>query len=128
MAKFMAKKVLIIDDEKDILISLSSYLSRNGYDVKSADNGKDGLKLVQEEKPQLIILDLMLPDIDGSDIAARLLEDPQTRDIPVVFLTSMMRKGEQLESGGQIGNRCIIAKPCSSEEILACIKDRIGSP
>lgn len=128
MAKFMAKKVLIIDDEKDILASLSSYLTRNGYDVKSADNGKDGLQLVKEEKPHLIILDLMLPDIDGSDIAAHLLGDPQTRDIPVVFLTSMLRKGEQLESGTQIGNRCIIAKPCSSEEILTCIKDRIGAP
>jgi len=121
------KKVFIIDDEKDILFSLSAFLQRNGYDVRTSDSGEAGLALIRQERPDLLILDLILPDIDGSEIASRLMDDPLTRDLRVVFLTSVMRKAEQHESGSQIGNRCIIAKPCTSEEILACVRDQIGA-
>ena len=126
MAPGVRKNILIIDDEKDILDSLSGFLRRNGYAVDVADNGRDGLALANAQLPRLIILDLILPDIDGSDVAARLLEDPRTRSIPVIFLTSIMRKSEQEESGPVIANRCIVAKPCSSEEILAHVKEQIG--
>jgi DNA-binding response OmpR family regulator len=120
------KLILIIDDEKDILDSLSGFLERNGYEVSAADNGQDGLKLAHDQRPDLVILDLILPDIDGSDIAARLLEDPLTSRIPVIFLTSIMRKSEQEKVGRTAGNRQVVAKPCSPEEILACVKDTIG--
>jgi CheY-like chemotaxis protein len=127
MVTSVRKKVLIVDDEKDILDSLSVILRRNGYGVSVADTGKEALKLAKKETPSLIILDLMLPDIDGSDVAAELLQNPMTRDIPVIFLTSIMTKPEQEESGEFIANRCIVAKPCKAEEILELIKSRIGS-
>ncbi|QAT17617.1 hypothetical protein BU251_07745 [Candidatus Velamenicoccus archaeovorus] len=121
------KSILIIDDEKDILDSLSGYLERNGYDVEAADNGAEGLRLVRDRRPDLVILDLMLPDIDGSDIAARLLEDPLTSRIPIIFLTSIVRKSEQLKPR-RVTKRCVVAKPCSPAEILGRVRSIIGPP
>ncbi len=120
------KTLLLVDDEKDILDSLSVFLKRNGYEVFVADGGKKGLNLARKELPNLIILDLILPDIDGSDVALELLNNSRTKDIPIIFLTSILRKSEQEESGEFIANRCVIAKPCKSEEILALIKNFIG--
>ena len=128
MAMEIKKNILIVDDEKDILDSLSVFLRRNGYGVFMATTGKEGLKLAKKETPNLIILDLMLPDIDGSDVAVELLKTPDTRDIPIIFLTSIVTKSEQEEAGELIANRCIVAKPCSSEEILGLVKNYIGSP
>jgi DNA-binding response OmpR family regulator len=121
------KSVLIIDDEVDILNSLSVFLRRQGYATLVADTGKEGIRLAQKEVPSLIILDLILPDIDGSDVAVRLLENSLTKDIPIVFLTSVVRKTEQQEPGEMVGNRCIVAKPCPPDEILTLIKAKIGS-
>lgn len=126
MVSFKSKKVLIVDDEKDILDSLSEFLKRSGYEVLVADNGTEGFSLIKKELPHLVILDLMLPDMDGSDIAASMLLDPLLRDIPVIFLTAVLTKTEQEKSGTSIANRCIVAKPCRSEEILAHVKNRIG--
>jgi len=121
------KTILLIDDERDILDSLSSFLSRSGYGVLVADNGKEGLRLAKNDLPDLMILDLMLPDIDGSDVAVELLQGPATREIPIIFLTSIVTKLEQEETGEIIANRCIVAKPCKPEEILSLVKSRIGS-
>lgn len=127
MAPGVRKSVLIVDDERDILDSLSGFLRRNGYGVSIADTGREGLKLAKKELPSLIILDLMLPDIDGTDVAVELLQNPQTREIPIIFLTSVLTKPEQESAGEMVANRCIVAKPCRSEEILELIKNRIGS-
>jgi DNA-binding response OmpR family regulator len=126
MSPGVKKSILIVDDEKGILDSLSGLLRRNGYGVNVADTGKEGLALAKKENPGLIILDLMLPDIDGTDVAVELMHDPVTRNIPIIFLTGVLTKDEQQESGEMIANRCIIAKPCKSEEILALVKNRIG--
>ena len=126
MCPGVRKTILIVDDEKDILDSLSGFLKRSGYGVFTAETGKEGLRLAKKEPPSLIILDLMLPDIDGSDIAAELLQNPTTREVPIIFLTSVVTKAEQEASGELIANRCIVAKPCRSEEILELIKNRIG--
>jgi len=119
------KSIVIIDDEKDILGSLSNYLERYGYSIEADENGQDGLRLVQDRQPDLVILDLMLPDIDGSDIAARLQEDSLTSHIPVIFLTCIVRKSEQPKPG-RVGKRCVVAKPCSPAEILVRVRDIIG--
>ncbi|HAJ56468.1 MAG TPA: hypothetical protein DCL35_01720 [Candidatus Omnitrophica bacterium] len=126
MSPGVRKSILIVDDEKDILDSLSGFLKRNGYGVSVADTGKGGLDLAKKELPGLIILDLMLPDIDGTDVAVELMHNPVTREIPIIFLTSVMTKAEQEQSGQIIANRCIVAKPCKSEEILELVKNRIG--
>ena len=120
------KSILLVDDEKDVLDALSASLRRNGYRVFAAATGQEGLDLAKKELPQLIVLDLILPDVDGSDVAARLLQDPEPRDIPVIFLTCIMTKQEQETEGTRVGKRCVVAKPCRPEEILALIKDHIG--
>ncbi len=120
------KRILVVDDEQDILDALATLLRRSGYGVWTASTGEEGLQIAKKEKPDLVILDLILPDKDGSDVAAELLDFPLTRDIPVIFLTCMIRKEEQVSDGTMIANRCIVAKPCRSDEILGLIKDRIG--
>jgi len=121
------KSILLVDDEQDILDALGASLQRSGYKVFAVATGVEALSTAKRERPQLIILDLMLPDVDGSDVAARLQSDPLTRDIPVIFLTSIMTKQEQQTEGTQVGAQCVVAKPCRPEEILAHVKDRIGS-
>lgn len=120
------KRILLIDDEKDILDSMAVFLRRHGYGVSVADTGKEGLEMAFKEAPHLIILDLMLPDIDGSDVAAELLKQPMTSQTPIIFLTSIMTKEDQSEAGEFIANRCIIAKPCQTDDILRLVKNRIG--
>lgn len=127
MSQPQSKSILLVDDEQDVLNSLSFFLSRNGYSVSVANSGTEGLRLAKENLPQLIILDLMLPDIDGSDVAVELLQNPATKNIPIVFLTSVFTKTEQLAIGDLIANRCIVAKPCKPEEILSLVKQHIGS-
>jgi len=122
------KSILIVDDEKDVVDSLSGFLKRTGYDVYGALTGGEGLKIAREKLPSLIILDLMLPDIDGSDVAVQLLNNLTTKEIPIIFLTAIVTKDEQEISGEFVANRCIVAKPCSSEEILSLIKNYIGLP
>lgn len=126
MTPGVRKSILIVDDEQDILDSLSVFLRRSGYGVSVANNGKEALRIAKKEIPSLIILDLILPDIDGSDVAAELLQNSLTREIPIIFLTSIVTKSEQEEAGESVANRCIVAKPCKSAEILSLIKDRIG--
>ncbi|MFH1692233.1 MAG: response regulator [Candidatus Omnitrophota bacterium] len=127
MSQQQGKSILLVDDEQDVLDSLSFFLSRNGYIVSVASNGTDGLKLAKENIPHLIILDLMLPDVDGSDVAVELLQNPATKNIPIVFLTSVFTKSEQMAIGDLIANRCIVAKPCKPEEILSLVKQHIGA-
>ncbi len=126
MSQQQGKSILLVDDEQDVLDSLSFFLTRNGYSVSVANTGTDGLRLAKENLPHLIILDLMLPDLDGSDVAVELLQNPATKNIPIVFLTSVFTKSEQMAIGGLIANRCIVAKPCKPEEILSLVKQHIG--
>lgn len=127
MAEGQGKSILLVDDETDILDSLAGFLKRRSFEVYTAATGKEGLRIAKEKKPDLIVLDLILPDIDGSDVASELLQDPKTRNIPIIFLTCMVTKPEQDETGVYIANRCIVAKPCKPEEILALIKERLGN-
>jgi DNA-binding response OmpR family regulator len=120
------KSILLVDDEKDILESLGASLRRNGYKVFVSPTGSEALILAKRERPNLIILDLMLSDMDGSDVAAQLLKEPVTRDIPVIFLTSIMTKQEQHVEGTRVGSHCVVAKPCRPEEILVHVHDHIG--
>lgn len=116
------KKILIIDDERDALFILSKELAGRGYSVIAADNGRDAINLANSEHPDLITLDLLMPDIDGMEVAARLKEDPKTKDIPVIFLTCLFSKREEEEQGCVVGGRVFIAKPYSIEGLSAQIE------
>ncbi|MFA9398068.1 MAG: response regulator transcription factor [Clostridiaceae bacterium] len=115
------EKILIVDDEEHIRELISFNLNSNGYKTISADNGLDALKLVQEEQIQLIVLDLMLPGMDGYEVCKKLRYDPNTKDIPIIMLTA---KSEEIDKilGLELGADDYMTKPFSIRELLARVK------
>lgn len=116
------KKILIVDDEKDALFIIKKELEARGYSVITADNGNDALKLAKSKYPDLIILDIWMPEMDGAEVAARLKEDIQTKNIPVIFLTCLLKKREEGKDGLVIADRVYIAKPYDIEGLVAHIE------
>ena len=116
------KKILIVDDEMDVLSVLEKGLAAEEYSVIKADKGKDALVLAKSERPDLIILDLEMLDMYGGDIARALKEDPETKDIPVMFLTGMFPKEEEEQGGRVIAGHILFAKPYDIKELVTAIK------
>jgi len=116
------KKILIIEDEQDLIKGLKLNLSDEGFDVDWADNGMEGLRKAVEEAPDLIILDIMLPEMDGLEVCRKLRQ--KNVDIPIIMLTA---KGGEIDKvvGLEIGADDYITKPFSIRELLARIKARL---
>jgi len=98
------KKILFIEDESALQKTLSDYLKKEGYEVVSALDGESGLRLAQTQKPDLILLDLILPKMDGFEVLRKLMENPETKEIPVIILTNLERMediGRALELGAK---------------------------
>jgi two-component system alkaline phosphatase synthesis response regulator PhoP len=112
----MGCKILIIEDEEDIVRGLTDNLEMEGYEVISSTNGEEGIKLAINEAPSLIILDLMLPDMDGIDVIKSL-----KRDIPVIILTAKTQEIDKV-LGLEMGADDYITKPFSVRELLSRIK------
>jgi len=115
------EKILIVDDEEDILELLKYNFSREGYKVSCAASGEEALRAVRSGIPDLIVLDLMLPGIDGLDVAMQLKNDVKTRDVPIVMLTA---KGEEADivTGLELGADDYITKPFSPRVLLARVR------
>lgn len=115
------EKILVVDDEDHIVELITYNLISSGYDVISANNGIDALKIAKEEKPNLILLDLMLPGLDGFDVCKAIRGESDTKEIPIIMLTA---KGEELDKilGLELGADDYITKPFSIRELLARIK------
>lgn len=120
------KKILIIDDEEFFTKLVKLNLEKTGrYEVRAENKGAQGLVSAREFKPDLILLDIMMPDMEGSEVIVQLKNDASTRDIPVVFLTAVVKK-EEVESGcGLIGGHPFIAKPISTSELINCIEKNL---
>jgi len=116
------KKILVVDDEKDILPVLKERLSQKSYSVITSDSGKGGVKLAKSELPDLILLDIIMPDMDGIEVATKLKEDPKTKDIPIIFLTCLYTKEDEKARGHFTAGHAFIAKPYDFEELLAQIR------
>jgi len=115
------EKILVVEDEEDILELLRFNLSKEGFQVSGAGSGEEALKLARAEAPDLILLDLMLPGVDGLEVARRLKSDTQTRDISIVMLTA---KGEEADivAGLEIGADDYITKPFSRKILVARLR------
>ena len=120
------KKILLVDDEQDILDSLGNILRRNNYEVVTTSKGADVLELARSTKPDLLILDVLMPDKDGTEVAIDLENDPTTKDIPVMFLTGMMAKEEELPENKTNKMHYSVAKPVEKEELLNLITQVIA--
>jgi two-component system phosphate regulon response regulator PhoB len=114
-------RLLVIEDEADLQKVLGYNLKQAGYEVLSALRGQDGLRLAREHRPDLVLLDLMLPDISGTEVCKALKGDAKTREIPVVMLTA---KGEEIDRvlGFELGAEDYVVKPFSVRELLLRIK------
>lgn len=117
----MSNKILVVDDEEHIVELLTYNLENNGYIVSRAYTGREALNIVYKEKVDLIILDLMLPEIDGIEVCKKLKRDKDTSNIPIIMLTA---KGGETDKvlGLEIGADDYITKPFSIRELLARIK------
>ena len=100
MAEATKPKLLIVDDEPDAVLILAKTLLARGYKVITAESGLQAINLAKMEKPDLILLDILMPGMDGTQVAAVLQEDPTTQNIPVIFLTCLITKKTQ-EIGAQ---------------------------
>lgn len=113
-------KVLIIDDEQDICFFMKSILERTGkYEVSVSISSVEGLMLAKSFHPDMILLDIMMPVMDGSEVAARLHEDPETENILIVFVSALAKPQDLKESEGKIGGHPFIVKPIYKDELLA---------
>ena len=113
--------ILIVDDEEDALWMLGKRLTAEGYSVIAANNGTDAIALAKSQHPDIIILDIIMPGMDGDEAAAKLREHPLTRSIPVIFLTALLSKTEEYQENRMIGSNITFAKPFDTEELLARI-------
>ena len=98
----MAKKILIIEDDKFLRELIAQKLIKEGYDIAEAIDGEKGIKAVEEEKPDLVLLDLILPGIGGFDVLAKMKEDPKMAQFPVIILSNLGQK-DDIERGLKMG-------------------------
>src|SRR5438128_6188307 len=115
------ERVLIVDDDPDILRLVSYNLTQAGFDVATATTGRRALESVQKRQPDLIILDLMLPDIDGMEVCRTLRQRDNSRRIPIIMLTA---RGEEIDRviGFELGADDYVAKPFSPRELVLRVK------
>ncbi len=115
------KKILIVDDEEDILEITRYNLSREGYQVICVTSGEDALKKARSEIPNLIVLDLMLPGLDGLEVCKLLKNDPKTSHIPIIMLTAKDEEAD-IVTGLELGADDYITKPFSPRVLAARVK------
>src|ERR1035437_9254979 len=117
----MATRIVIIEDEPDIVQLVRYSFQKEGFQVESFVRGKDGLDYLHRKPADLVLLDIMLPDLDGLEICNRLRADERLRTLPVIFLTA---KGAEIDRvlGLEIGADDYVVKPFSSRELLARVK------
>ncbi|MFC1514371.1 PleD family two-component system response regulator [Candidatus Omnitrophota bacterium] len=120
------KRILFVDDDEEVLDGISSLLERNNYEVVLTSDPNEVLKLSRHLKPDLIILDILMPDIDGGTLAAMLREDRVTNKIPVIFLTGLITKTEESKALIDSLQYKVLAKPCTRRELLGAIGEAIS--
>jgi len=117
----MGKKILVVDDEPIIVKMLESRLKAEGYEVFTAHSGEEGLEQCKLSKPDAVILDIMMPDMDGSVVAAHMQEDPNLSKIPIVFLTAVV-KPQEIPKNRKIGGHYFLSKAFKLTELLEILK------
>ena len=118
----MAKqKILIVEDEESLLKLESILLTSKGYDVRGVSNGQQALDAVEEDHPDLILLDIMLPEIDGFEVCQRIKDNPDTKDIPIIMLTAKKSR-EDMARGEKVGADWYITKPFKSAMVIETIQ------
>ena len=122
----MAQRILIVDDEPNIAASLEFLLQRGGYDVRVARDGEEALAQAESFRPQLVLLDVMMPKLDGYEVCQRLRQGPG-RDMKIVMLTARGREVD-VEKGRALGADLYVTKPFSTRELVDRVRELLASP
>jgi DNA-binding response OmpR family regulator len=124
----MKKKVLIIDDEAAFTNIVKLTLEgRENYEVCVENKSRQAIATARKFWPDIIILDVVMPDLDGGEVFTQIMADPVLKRIPIIFLTAIVRQNEIDEHDGMIGGSFYIAKPVSADGLIAAIDDHIRS-
>src|SRR5215467_506159 len=121
MSAMSPKKVLIVEDEKDILQLVKMYLEKEGFRTVTAATGAEALRQVRSERPDLVVLDLMLPEIDGLEVCKKLRVAPQTAMLPIIMLTAKSEESDTVV-GLELGADDYVGKPFSPRALVARVK------
>lgn len=124
----MKKKILIVDDEPSITQIVQAILEGTGqFEVRQENRGRRALDVAAAFRPDMILLDIIMPDLEGSEVAAQLAADARTCHIPIIFLTAAIRKEEEQAAGGVIGGHPFVAKPFKTEDLIKRIEQELSS-
>lgn len=117
----MAQKILVVDDDRQIVRLVSSYLEQAGYEVTTAYDGEAALRLARQERPHLMVLDLMLPDRDGWDVTRAVRSDPSLAHLPIIMLTARVEDTDKIV-GLEVGADDYVTKPFNPREVVARVR------
>jgi CheY-like chemotaxis protein len=122
----MNTRILIVDDEGAFTRLLKMSLeARGGYEVRIENAGARAVAVAREFRPDLVLLDVVMPDIDGSRVAAQLHAEPGMEALPIVFLTAIVSRTELPAQGGVVGGHPFLAKPVTADEVIRCIEQHL---
>lgn len=116
----MAKKILVVDDEPNIVLSLEFLMSQAGYEVRTAENGDEALRIVAQDRPDLVLLDINLPDISGYEVCQQIRAKADQGAIKILMITAKGRAVER-EKGLALGADDYITKPFSAQEVIETV-------
>jgi DNA-binding response OmpR family regulator len=120
-----AQKILIVDDDPNILLSLDYLMRKNGFQVFVARNGQEALDSIQTELPQLILLDIMMPDVDGYAICKHVKSEAALQHIQIVFLSAKSKEAD-IQKGLELGASAYFTKPFSSKHLLQKVQELLA--
>lgn len=120
-----SKKVLIVDDDPNILMSLEFLMRKNGYNVLIARNGTEARELVKENLPDLLLLDIMMPDVDGYQICKEVKAGSKTKHAKVIFISAKTKESD-IQKGYQTGADLYITKPFATKELVKKVAELLA--
>jgi len=120
------RKLLVVDDEKDFVGFISERLEAKGFDILKAFDGKEGLGMAQSERPDLIILDVAMPEMNGYDVCRNLKTDENYKNIPIIMLTAKFQPND-IEFGKEMGSDAYLTKPLELEMLLSTVNALLSS-
>ncbi|MEN9969714.1 MAG: hypothetical protein RIR94_1921 [Bacteroidota bacterium] len=118
-------KILIVDDDPNILLSLDYLMRKNGFHVFVARNGAEALELIETEIPELVLLDIMMPDVDGYEICKEVQSKEWSKHIKIIFLSAKSKEAD-IQKGIELGAVAYITKPFSSKQLLAEVQQHLS--
>ena len=122
----MKTRILVIDDEPDFTMLVRAHLESLGhFNVQEENDSTNAVRAAREFDPDLILLDIMMPEMDGSEVAAHLCADARLSDVPVIFLTALVQKVEVVKGSFISGGRTYLPKPVDFETLVECIQEKV---